>query len=204
MLNSFRILSSFALLLLSSCSNKNIDDLQQLGSSIQLYPTKDGTLEAVNTDGEGTRRLKLLSKNGHVVEEITMHNEPFRISDWKGYVVRITYYTSDLSLFKPWYDTNKFKPLSIGQYSIVYDYKVVSESSSATSEIADSVRVDKTNNSISLFSNQKLLNQYPIPSVTFQDDRVSVSDFETHTVIDYHISEKSIIRSLDSLTGKYH
>lgn len=111
--------------LFTSCNSKEFYRIEGSDISYQIYPTKEGILRAVNTDGEGVRKLQLFSSTGDLVEEVSMHNEPFLINKWEKNSIEIKFLVNDLKLFKPWYEKNMYKPNKLGKYAISYNYQIV-------------------------------------------------------------------------------
>jgi len=67
-------------MLISACKREKFSSFENGEIHYQIFKNKDCVLRAVNTDGEGVRKLELFSNEGRLVDEITIENEPFEIS----------------------------------------------------------------------------------------------------------------------------
>lgn len=192
----------FALLL--SCNNHHFYKFDNPEVSFQIYPKKEGILKAINTNGEGARKLQLFTTNAKLSDEVIMHNEPFEISKWENNIVEVKFFVSDLRLFKPWFVENKFKPKKIGEYSINYTYVLSPGGSTIESSFVDSIYIDREVNSVSFFLDDNLLNRASIESIEVYRNKFRHYDYENNLIIEYRPKENSMIKEyMESIILSY-
>jgi hypothetical protein len=180
---------------LFSCNNESFSKFKNPDTSFQIYLGKAGILRAVNTDGEGARRLQLFEADGKIVDEVIMHNEPFEISSWKNDLVEIKFLVNDLRLFKPWFETNKFKPNKIGDMTIKYSYEMATGSTIREQAAIDSFLIDRPSSKVMFFLKDSLLDEVPIESLLIYESRfvyITMNNGLT-TGIDYAPNNKSLM-----------
>lgn len=164
--------------------------------SFEIVPKKEGILRAINTEGEGARKLQFFSTNGKLLDEITVHNEPFAIRRWENDTIEIMFHIGDYALFEPWFKTNKYKPTKINNYNIIYSYKKISTINPSTRYDIDSFYINKDDHKVTLFSKNKLLNSVPIEEFTVYIDRFEYEEFNNGTIscLEYFCQDQGLIK----------
>lgn len=158
-------------ILLDSCSNRKSFEFENPYVNIQIFSKFKMILLAINTDENGARKLQLRDKKGNIMEEITIHNEPFVINRWDKDTINVRFFVTDISLFKPWFLENPDKPKKIGNYNISYTYQKNSGSLSSKTILVDSFKLENQLQQVLFYNKGQIIDSVLIKELIIYQDR---------------------------------
>lgn len=178
------------LLSLIACGNSNFDKLEGTGFSYQISAGKTDIVRVRYTTDEGAPTIQRFDTKGKLKEEVTI--TPYKVlglTSIKNETIQMTYTIaqSDLNMFLPWFERNKFiNPSRIGNYSIRYNYEIRNEYNINQDSVhVDSLYIDKSTQIMSLFLKQKLIAKKPMCLFTVESSNISLYDPSSSSNIPY-------------------
>ncbi len=173
------------LLHLTACQSRDEFQFTNSDISFQIYPIKDKFLVAINTSGEGVRKLSILAKDAIIIDEIVMENEPFEISSIKNDTIVVRFFVGDLRLFKPWFNNTNNKTEKIDKYHIQYTY-IESRGGSTSKQVNfDSFLVSKPDYNISFYSKGKIVSNAFTGNLDVYKDKLELFEVESNNVVTF-------------------
>lgn len=194
--NFYCISILFTLIFFISCENNDFLKFDSNDILFQIIPKKEGILCAKNTEGEGARKLQLYCTNGNLLEEITIHNEPFKINKWASDTIEIIFTIGDYMLFEPWFKTNEYKPTKINNYNIIYTYRIISTINPSTSYDIDSFYINRNNHKVVLFSHKKVIKEILVEELLVNTKRFVYVNFDKGMICseEFKCQDQNIIK----------
>lgn len=186
------------LLFIIACGDSNFDKLEGNGFSYQISAGKTDIVRVRYTTDEGAPTIQLFDTKGKLKEEVTI--APYTVlglTAIKNDTIQMTYTIaqSDLNMFLPWFERNKFiNPSRIGHYSIRYNYEIRNEYNMKQDPVqVDSLYIDKNTQMMSLFLKQKLIDKKPMYLFTVESLEISLYDPSSKSYIHYIFADNKNI-----------
>jgi hypothetical protein len=156
-----------------SCVEKEFTSFNSPDTHYTIHHKKGFLLRSLNTDGEGVRKLQLFTKDGKLVEEQRMYNEPFLVESWTADTITVKYLAGDLRFFLPWFKDNiRRQPSKLGSFNIRYSYEKVMGSSALAEYESDSLSFQKEEYLVNLFNQKKLIASIPLDSLSIYREQL--------------------------------
>ena len=168
------------LLSIIACGHTDFDKFEGTGFSYQISAGKTDIVRARYTTDEGAPSIQLFDTKGRLKEEATI--APYmglKLTAVKNDTIQMTYTIgqSDLNMFLPWFEKNKYNPNRIGNYSIRYNYEIRNEYNIDQDSVhVDSLYIDKNTQMMSLFLKQKLIAKKPMYLFRVKPSEITLYD----------------------------
>jgi len=189
------LLLHFCLFVIAGCGSADFGELEGPNVFYQIYTGDQNILRIRYTIGEGAPYIQLFDNKGNLLQESVVAPESgFLVTSVKNDLVQITYFVgeSDLDMFLPWFKTNKFNPTRIGKYSINYNYEIRNSYSDNKGSKIDSLNVDITANTTSLFLKGKLVATRPTYLLILKSSEFLAYDPENKVYTPYQLVNKDL------------
>ncbi len=196
------------LFFLAACGSPSFDDIEGPDIFYQISPGEKNILRVRYTIDKGAPSIQLFDTKGNFLKDNTIvPASRMLMTASKEDSIRITYFVgqSDLDMFLPWFNTNKYNANRIDNYTINYNYEIHNTYLENKGSEIDSLGVEAKGQITSLYLNGKLIVKEPTHLFVVKLSKFMLYNPLSQSYTSYTFKNKSLVKDyLEKILAAYN